>query len=148
VAANKNNSIAIITQKGGSDNMPITITISAETSQQVRELALELADTFMVKNTQVTDSVTVSTLDEEPIVLVETKSKVAAEPVDEVAPVSEPVNQVMDVLTLRARVQAFTGSDSGRKARVKDLLNSYGSKSLSDIEENLRDAFIQDLEAV
>lgn len=128
--------------------MPITITISAETPQQVRELALELADTFMVKNTQVTDSITVSTLHQEPIVPFETKTKVAAEPVGEVAPVSEPVNQVMDVMALRARVQAFTGSDSGRKAKVKDLLNTYGLKSLSDIDENLRVAFIQDLEAV
>ncbi|MFK7695377.1 hypothetical protein [Paenibacillus sp. HJGM_3] len=47
---------------------------------------------------------------------------------------------------LRAKAQEV-GADGGR-AEVKALLDKYGSKSISDIPENKRSAFMRDLESL
>lgn len=68
-------------------------------------------------------------------------------PVVEIPPVEVPAVEIPTVVELRAEAQKHGHSPEGKKA-VKGLLNSFGSKSISDVQEADRADFLQKLSAL
>lgn len=67
---------------------------------------------------------------------------IESEPDDDPDVTDEPIPTVVE---LRAKAQEIGKTSEGKKA-IKDLLNKFGSKSISDIPENKRAAFLRALE--
>lgn len=92
-------------------------------------------------------------------------SRVAPKPEPEKQPDSEPVvesgtseeaaeettdtakEEIPTVVELRAKAQEKGTTPEGKKA-IKALLDEFGSKSISDVPENVRIAFLRRLEAL
>ena len=92
-------------------------------------------------------------------------SRVAPKPEPEKQPDSEPVvesgtsegaaeettdtvkEEIPTVVELRAKAQEKGTTPEGKKA-IKALLDKFGAKSISNVEENIRAAFMRGLEAL
>ena len=144
--------------------MQITLTIQApELSIAIHALAKALevnaAGTLSAKNALATtitvladvieDNAKATVTEEVPVVTIAdpvTETPVTP-PVVETPPVEVPEVEIPTVVELRAEAQKHGQSPEGKKS-IKALLNKFGSKSISDVPEDKRTAFLAGLSAL
>jgi hypothetical protein len=123
----------------------ITINIVAETPEEVLSALAKLV-TVSSPATEKKTSRASKITETKPAPAMEEKSVQEAPVEKEATPESEP-QVIPSVVELRAAAQQKGTTPEGKKA-IKDLLNKYGSPSISAIPEDRRAKFLAALEAL
>jgi hypothetical protein len=122
--------------------MPITITIQGANAEEVRQLALDVAETIFGMQLEDIADTKVSTIDEpDPVCQPDPQPPETDEPKKAV-----PAKEITDV-ELRAAAQAKGRTPEG-KAAIKALLAKYGAPNVTGVPLDQREAFLAELEAL
>ena len=123
--------------------MSIQITITAESAAEAKQLIQDLADTMIgMRSEEIPEKTEVSTMKEKTLKQKTKEPEIEESPEDDFS--DEPIPTVVEI---RAKAQEIGKTPEGKKA-IKELLNQFESKSISDVPENKRAAFMRALEAL
>jgi len=129
--------------------MSIQITITAESAAEAKQLVQDLACTMVgMRPEEIPAKTEVSTIEpkkEKPVKRGTKKHE--PEPIEEYREDDFSDEPIPTVVELRAKAQEIGKTPEGKKS-IKELLNQFGSKSISDVTEDKRAAFLRALEAL